>query len=161
MLQQHRNLVLSVGTNPASNLRWSWRGVSCQIECRGGTSNICSGHGKCDADGACVCVDGWRLTACDHECEGGTVVVSHRQRLRPVWREGVLESQEQDAPKCILWYKPLGFLGVIRPHRRLRIGLHTRSSNTGIRLKTSSRPLRSRVSLNSFGFTRSSASWPL
>ena len=25
---------------------------------------------------------------------------------------------EWDAPKRILWYKPLGFLGVIRPHRR-------------------------------------------
>ena len=31
---------------------------------------------------------------------------------------GALESQEEDASKRILWYKPLGFLGVIRPHRR-------------------------------------------
>jgi hypothetical protein len=31
---------------------------------------------------------------------------------------GALESQEEDAPKRVLWYKPLGFLGVIRPHRR-------------------------------------------
>jgi hypothetical protein len=31
---------------------------------------------------------------------------------------GALESQEEDSPKRILWYKPLGFLGVIRPHRR-------------------------------------------
>ncbi len=31
---------------------------------------------------------------------------------------GALESQEGDAPKRILWYKPLGFLGAIRPHRR-------------------------------------------
>jgi hypothetical protein len=31
---------------------------------------------------------------------------------------GALESQEQDAPKRVLWYKPMGFLGVIRPHRR-------------------------------------------
>ena len=31
---------------------------------------------------------------------------------------GALESQEEDAPKRFLWYKPLDFLGVIRPHRR-------------------------------------------
>ena len=31
---------------------------------------------------------------------------------------GVLESQEEDVPKRILWYKPMGFLGVIRPHHR-------------------------------------------
>ena len=31
---------------------------------------------------------------------------------------GALESQEEDTPKRVLWYKPLGFLGVIRPHRR-------------------------------------------
>ena len=31
---------------------------------------------------------------------------------------GALESQEEDAPKRILWYKPMGFLGVIGPHRR-------------------------------------------
>jgi hypothetical protein len=48
-----------------------WRGASCQIECRGGASNICSGHGKCGADGSCVCADGWRLAACERECEGG------------------------------------------------------------------------------------------
>ena len=30
---------------------------------------------------------------------------------------GALESQEEYAPKSILWYKPLGFLGVIRPYR--------------------------------------------
>ena len=30
----------------------------------------------------------------------------------------VLESQEEDTSKRILWYKPLGFLGVITPHRR-------------------------------------------
>ena len=29
---------------------------------------------------------------------------------------GALESQEEDVPKRILWYKPLGILGVIRPH---------------------------------------------
>ena len=29
-----------------------------------------------------------------------------------------LESQEEDAPKRILWYKSPGFLGVIRLHRR-------------------------------------------
>ena len=43
----------------------------------------------------------------------------------------------------------------------LRILLHTRSSSTGSRLKTSSKPLCSRVALSSFAFTRSSASWPL
>ncbi len=31
---------------------------------------------------------------------------------------GALESQEEDTPKRILWYKPLGFLGMIRPHHR-------------------------------------------
>ena len=31
---------------------------------------------------------------------------------------GDLESQEEDDPKRILWYKPIGFLGVIRPHHR-------------------------------------------
>ena len=31
---------------------------------------------------------------------------------------GTLVPQEEDTPKRILWYKPLGFLGVIRPHRR-------------------------------------------
>jgi hypothetical protein len=29
-----------------------------------------------------------------------------------------LASQEEYAPKRILWYKTLGFLGVIRPHHR-------------------------------------------
>ncbi len=29
---------------------------------------------------------------------------------------GALKSQEEDDPKRILWYKSLGFLGVIRPH---------------------------------------------
>ncbi len=31
---------------------------------------------------------------------------------------GVLETQEEHVPERILRYKPLGFLGVIRPHRR-------------------------------------------
>ena len=31
---------------------------------------------------------------------------------------GDLESQEEDAPRRILWCKPMGFLGVITPHRR-------------------------------------------
>jgi hypothetical protein len=31
---------------------------------------------------------------------------------------GVLESQEEDSSRRSLWYKPLGFLGVIRPHHR-------------------------------------------
>ena len=31
---------------------------------------------------------------------------------------GDLESQEEDVPKRILWYNPLGVLGVIRPHHR-------------------------------------------
>ena len=31
---------------------------------------------------------------------------------------GALESQEEDAPKRVLWYKPMAFWGVIRPHRR-------------------------------------------
>ena len=31
---------------------------------------------------------------------------------------GALESQEEDAPNRLLWYKPMGFLGVIRTHRR-------------------------------------------
>jgi hypothetical protein len=29
-----------------------------------------------------------------------------------------LESQEEDAPKCILFFKPMSWLGQIRPHRR-------------------------------------------
>ena len=29
-----------------------------------------------------------------------------------------LDPQEEDVPKRILWYKPLGFLGVIRSHLR-------------------------------------------
>ena len=31
---------------------------------------------------------------------------------------GDLESQEEDAPKRTLWYTPMAWLGVIRPHRR-------------------------------------------
>ena len=31
---------------------------------------------------------------------------------------GDLESQEEDDPRRILWYKSLVFLGVIRPHHR-------------------------------------------
>ena len=31
---------------------------------------------------------------------------------------GVIECQEEDVPKGILWYTPMGFLGVIRPHHR-------------------------------------------
>ena len=29
-----------------------------------------------------------------------------------------LESEEEDAPKRVLWYKPMSWLGQIRPHRR-------------------------------------------
>jgi hypothetical protein len=29
-----------------------------------------------------------------------------------------LESQEEDAPKCVLFYKPMSWLGQIRSHRR-------------------------------------------
>ena len=29
-----------------------------------------------------------------------------------------LESQEEDAPKCILFFKPMSWLGQIRTHRR-------------------------------------------
>ena len=29
-----------------------------------------------------------------------------------------LESQEEDAPRCVLWFKPMSWLGQIRPHRR-------------------------------------------
>ena len=31
---------------------------------------------------------------------------------------GALESQEEDAPKRVSWYKSMAFGGVIRPHRR-------------------------------------------
>jgi len=31
---------------------------------------------------------------------------------------GDLESQEEDVPKCVLWYKPMTWLGVISPHHR-------------------------------------------
>ena len=43
---------------------------------------------------------------------------------RPLYRSrnrtemGDLESQEEDAPKCILWFKPMRWLGQIRSHRR-------------------------------------------
>ena len=47
------------------------------------------------------------------------------------------------------------------PSSRLRIGLLNRSSACDSRSKTSSRPLRSRVALNSFAYARSSVSWPL
>jgi hypothetical protein len=47
------------------------------------------------------------------------------------------------------------------PPSRLRIGLHSRSVNTGSRLKTSSRHLQSRVVPSSLAFARSSASSPL
>ena len=29
-----------------------------------------------------------------------------------------LESEEEDAPRRVLWYKPMSWLGQIRPHRR-------------------------------------------
>ena len=29
-----------------------------------------------------------------------------------------LESQEEDAPKCFLFFNPMSWLGQIRPHRR-------------------------------------------
>jgi hypothetical protein len=29
-----------------------------------------------------------------------------------------LESQEEDAPRRVLWFKPMAWLGQIRPHRR-------------------------------------------
>jgi hypothetical protein len=29
-----------------------------------------------------------------------------------------LESQEEDAPRCVLWFKPMSWLGQIRPHHR-------------------------------------------
>ena len=29
-----------------------------------------------------------------------------------------LESQEEDAPRRVLWFKPMSWLGQIRPHRR-------------------------------------------
>jgi hypothetical protein len=29
-----------------------------------------------------------------------------------------LKTQEEDVPKCILFYKPLSWLGHFRPHRR-------------------------------------------
>jgi hypothetical protein len=31
-----------------------------------------------------------------------------------------LESQEEDAPKCVLFFKPMSWLGQIRTHRRQR-----------------------------------------
>ena len=31
---------------------------------------------------------------------------------------GSLESQEEDAPRRVLWFKPMSWLGQIRPHRR-------------------------------------------
>ncbi len=33
-------------------------------------------------------------------------------------RDGASRAQEENAPKRVLWYKPMAWLGVIRPHRR-------------------------------------------
>ena len=44
---------------------------------------------------------------------------------------------------------------------RRRIGSHSKSTHGGIRLKTSNRPVRSRVALNSFPFTHNRESWSL
>jgi hypothetical protein len=48
-----------------------------------------------------------------------------QQRITATVEESVLktemaglESQEEDAPKCILFFKPMSWLGQIRPHRR-------------------------------------------
>jgi hypothetical protein len=50
---------------------------------------------------------------------------SSQQRVVATVEESVLktemtdlESQEEDAPKCILFIKPMSWLGHIRPHRR-------------------------------------------
>ena len=47
------------------------------------------------------------------------------QRIVPTVEDSVLrtemtrlESQEEDAPRRVLWYKPMSWLGQIRPHRR-------------------------------------------
>ena len=48
-----------------------------------------------------------------------------QQRIVPTVEDSVLrtemtdlESQEEDAPKCILFFKPMSWLGQIRSHRR-------------------------------------------
>ncbi len=48
-----------------------------------------------------------------------------QQRIVPTVEDSVLrtemtsvESQEEDAPGRVLWYKPMSWLGQIRPHHR-------------------------------------------
>ena len=47
-----------------------FRGDNCMIECKGGSSNPCSGHGTCGADGSCTCTLGWTGSACENACPG-------------------------------------------------------------------------------------------
>ncbi len=54
-----------------------------------------------------------------------------------------LESQEEDTPKSVLFFKPMSWLGQIRPHRRdeswsprlsdvfLHVNVHSDSSDVG------------------------------
>ncbi len=46
----------------------------------------------------------------------GTIILSEESVLRT--EMAGLESQEEDAPKRVLFYKPMSWLGQIRPHRR-------------------------------------------
>ncbi|MFT6399079.1 MAG: hypothetical protein ACJAYU_003842, partial [Bradymonadia bacterium] len=52
-------------------------GVSCDIECPGGSANPCNGNGTCDSGtgggGLCACDEGFFGTSCDGECPGGAL----------------------------------------------------------------------------------------
>ncbi|KAJ1471447.1 hypothetical protein T484DRAFT_1604046, partial [Baffinella frigidus] len=42
-----------------------WAGYNCGIECGGGASNPCSGHGACNkTDGKCICAEGFAGRNC-------------------------------------------------------------------------------------------------
>jgi len=47
-----------------------YRGTACEVECKGGAANPCSGHGTCLADGSCSCQDSWRTEDCSIGCPG-------------------------------------------------------------------------------------------
>ena len=77
--------------------------------------NVCRHSSSEEADKPVFTVSRLSEHLCLHTYQSIVVIVEDS-----VLREemGALESQEEDAPKRILWYKPLVFLGVIRSHRR-------------------------------------------
>eukprot|EP01012_Entosiphon_sulcatum_P030297 TRINITY_DN3729_c0_g1_i6.p1 TRINITY_DN3729_c0_g1~~TRINITY_DN3729_c0_g1_i6.p1 ORF type:complete len:6116 (-),score=439.75 TRINITY_DN3729_c0_g1_i6:64-18258(-) len=65
------------GTTDAKNCVCSsgYAGEDCSIECAGGASNPCSGHGSCSdgtkGTGLCTCFTGYATSTCAVECQGG------------------------------------------------------------------------------------------